>query len=104
MIGSIRGRRPNIIVLDDIGLEVKPLEDFVFYGGGKGGGGGVQYIPMQQEPTTYTPPPAPPPTEEEATMELAEGTDEDMAIKKQAVKLGAKSLRIPIGSQNLGSI
>ena len=37
MISSIRGRRPNIIVLDDIGLEVKPLADFVFYGGGKGG-------------------------------------------------------------------
>ena len=101
MIGSIRGRRPNIIVLDDIGLEVKPLEDYVFYGGGKGGGGGVQYIPMQSEPTTYTPPPAPNPTEEEATMELAEDTEEDMAMKKQAVKLGAKSLRIPIGSTNL---
>ena len=100
MISSIRGRRPNIIVLDDIGLEVKPLEDYMFYGGGKGGGG-VQYIPMQQEPTTYTPPPAPSPVEEEATMELAEDTEEDMAMKKQAVKLGAKSLRIPIGSTNL---
>lgn len=99
MIGSIRERRPNIIVLDDIGLEVRPLEDFVFYGGGKGGGGGVQYIPIQQEPTTYTPPPAPP-KEEEATMELAEETDEDMAIRKSATKNGAKSLRIPIGTNN----
>lgn len=98
MIGSIRGRRPNIIVLDDIGLEVKPLEDYVFYGGGKGGGG-VQYIPMQQEPTQYTPPPAPP-KEEEATMELAEETDEDMAIRKLATRSGAKSLRIPIGTNN----
>lgn len=99
MIGSIRGRRPNIIVVDDIGLEVKPLEDFVFYGGGKGGGGGVQYIPMQQEPTTYTPPPAPP-SEEEATMELAVESDEDMAIRKSATRNGAKSLRIPIGTNN----
>ena len=99
MISSIRGRRPNIIVLDDIGLEVKPLEDYVFYGGGKGGGGGVQYIPMQQEPTTYTPPPAPNP-EEEATMELAEESDEDMAIRKSATRNGAKSLRIPIGTNN----
>ena len=99
MIGLIRGRRPNIIVLDDIGLEVKPLEDFVFYGGGKGGGGGVQYIPMPQEPTTYTPPPAPPP-EEEATMEMAEESDEDMAIRKSATRNGAKSLRIPIGTNN----
>ena len=100
MIGSIRGRRPNIIVLDDIGLEVKPLEDYVFYGGGKGGGGGVQYIPMQSEPTTYTPPPAPNPVEEEATMELAVESDEDMAIRKSATRNGAKSLRIPIGTNN----
>ena len=95
----LRRKRKQNVVLDEVGLIVNPLEDFMFYGGGKGGG--VQYIPMQQEPTTYTPPPAPPPTEEEATMELAEETDEDMAMKKQAVKLGAKSLRIPIGSQNL---
>lgn len=97
----LRRKRKQTVVLDEVGLIVNPLEDFMFYGGGKGGGGGVQYIPMQQEPTTYTPPPAPNPTEEEATMELAEETDEDMAMKKQAVKLGAKSLRIPIGSQNL---
>ena len=97
----LRRKRKQTVVLDEVGLIVNPLEDFMFYGGGKGGGGGVQYIPMQQEPTTYTPPPAPPPTEEEATMELAEGTEEDMVMKKQAVKLGAKSLRIPIGSQNL---
>lgn len=97
----LRRKRKQTVVLDEVGLIVNPLEDFMYYGGGKGGGGGVQYIPMQQEPTTYTPPPAPTPTEEEATMELAEGTEEDMAMKKQAVKLGAKSLRIPIGSQNL---
>lgn len=97
---ALRRKRKQTVVLDEIGLIVTPLEDFMFYGGGKGGGG-VQYIPMQQEPTTYTPPPAPNPTEEEATMELAEDTDEDMAMKKQAVKLGAKSLRIPIGSTNL---
>ena len=96
----LRRKRKQTVVLDEVGLIVNQLEDFMFYGGGKGGGG-VQYIPMQQEPTTYTPPPAPPPTEEEATMELAEDTEEDMAIKKQAVKLGAKSLRIPIGSTNL---
>ena len=95
----LRRKRKQTVVLDEIGLIVNPLEDFMFYGGGKGGGG-VQYIPMQQEPTQYTPPTAPPP-EEEATMELAEETDEDIAIKKQAVKLGAKSLRIPIGSTNL---
>ena len=98
----LRRKRKQTVVLDEVGLIVNPLEDFMFYGGGKGGGdGGVQYIPMQQEPTTYTPPPAPNPTEEEATMELAEDTEEDMAMKKQAVKLGAKSLRIPIGSTNL---
>ena len=96
----LRRKRKQTVVLDEVGLIVNPLEDFMFYGGGKGGGG-VQYIPMQQEPTTYTPPPAPAPTEEAATMELAEDTEEDMAMKKQAVKLGAKSLRIPIGSQNL---
>ena len=95
----LRRKRKQTVVLDEVGLIVSPLEDFMFYGGGKGGGG-VQYIPMQQEPTTYTPPPAPP-KEEEATMELAEETDEEMAMEKQAVKLGAKSLRIPIGSTNL---
>lgn len=104
MISSIRGRRPNIIVLDDIGLEVKPLEDFVFYGGGKGGGGGVQYIPIQtsgsEGTASYTPPPAPPPEEEEATMEMAEESDEDMALRKTATRTGAKSLRIPIGTNN----
>lgn len=97
----LRRKRKQTVVLDEVGLIVNPLEDFMFYGGGKGGGESVQYIPMQQEPTQYTPPPAPPPKEEEATMELAEETDEDIAMKKQAVKLGAKSLRIPIGSQNL---
>ena len=96
----LRRKRKQTVVLDEVGLIANPLEDFMFYGGGKGGGG-VQYIPMQQEPTQYTPPPAPAPTEEEATMELAEETEEDMALKKQAVKLGAKSLRIPIGSTNL---
>lgn len=96
----LRRKRKQTVVLDEVGLILNPLEDFMFYGGGKGGAGGVQYIPMQQEPTQYTPPPVPPP-KEEATMELAEETDEDMAMKKQAVKLGAKSLRIPIGSQNL---
>ena len=96
----LRRKRKQTVVLDEVGLIVNPLEDFMFYGGGKGGGG-VQYIPMQQEPTTYTPPPAPNPAEEAATMELAEDTDEDMAMKKQAVKLGANSLRIPIGSTNL---
>ena len=76
----LRRKRKQTVVLDEIGLIVNPLEDFMFYGGGKGGGdGGVQYIPMQQEPTQYTPPPAPPPKEEEATMELAEETDEDIA-------------------------
>ena len=96
----LRRKRKQTVVLDEVGLIVNPLEDFMFYGGGKGGGG-VQYIPMQQGPTQYTPPPAPNPTEEEATMELAEETDEEMAMKKEAVKLGAKSLRIPIGSTNL---
>ena len=96
----LRRKRNQTVVLDEVGLIVNPLEDFMFYGGGKGGGG-VQYIPIQQEPTTYTPPPAPAPAEEEATMEMAEETDEEMAMKKEAVKLGAKSLRIPIGSTNL---
>ena len=96
----LRRKRKQTVVLDEVGLIVNPLEDFMFYGGGKGGGG-VQYIPMQQEPTTYTPPPAPKPPEEEATMELAEDTEENEVMKKQAVKLGAKNLRIPIGSQNL---
>ena len=96
----LRRKRKQTVVLDEVGLIVNPLEDFMFYGGGKGGGG-VQYIPMQQEPTQYTPPPAPAPAEEAATMEMAEETDEEMAMKKEAVKLGAKSLRIPIGSTNL---
>ncbi len=96
----LRIKRKQTVVLDEVGLIVSPLEDFMFYGGGKGGGG-VQYIPMQQEPTTYTPPPAPEADELEATMEMAEETPEEMANRKQAVKLGAKSLRIPIGSQNL---
>ena len=97
---AIRGKRTRTVVLDEIGLIRSPLEDFMFYGGGKGGGG-VQYIPMQQEPTQNTPPPAPNPDEEAATMEMAEETEEDMALKKQAVRQGAKSLRIPIGSTNL---
>lgn len=96
----LRRKRKQTVVLDEVGLIVNPLEDFMFYGGGKGGGG-VQYIPMQQEPTTYTPPPAPPADELEATMEMAEETPEEMENRKQAVRLGAKSLRIPIGSQNI---
>lgn len=100
MIKSLRLRRTSSIVLDEIGLEVNVLDDFKFYGGGKGGGGGgVQYIPMQQAPTYNEPPPAPPKTEE-ATMELAEETPEDTILRKEATKLGAKSLRIPIGTTN----
>ena len=99
MISSIRGKREQTVVLDEVGLIVNPLDDFMFYGGGKGGG--VQYIPMQQEPTTYTPPPAPEADELEATMEMAEETPEEMANRKEATRMGAKSLRIPIGSQNI---
>lgn len=99
MISSIRGKREQTVVLDEVGLIVNPLDDFMFYGGGKGGG--VQYIPMQQEPTTYTPPPAPEADELEATMEMAEETPDEMESRKQAIRLGAKSLRIPIGSQNI---
>lgn len=98
MIKSLRLRRTTSIVLDEIGLEVSALDDFKFYGGGKGGGGGVQYIPMQQTPTYNEPPPAP--TTEEATMELAQETPEDITLRKEATKLGAKSLRIPIGTTN----
>ena len=99
MMEVLRRKRHQTVVLDEVGLIVKPLEDFTFYGGGKGGG--VQYIPMQQEPTEYTPPPAPPAEELEATMEMAEETPDEMENRKQATKLGAKSLRIPIGSQNI---
>ena len=95
----LRRKRHQTVVLDEVGLIVKSLEDFTFYGGGKGGG--VQYIPMQQEPTEYAPPPAPPAEELEATMEMAEETPEEMDARKQATRLGAKSLRIPIGSQNI---
>lgn len=98
MIGSIRGKRGQTVVLDEVGLEVKPLEDFVFYGGGKGGG--VQYIPMQSAPTDYAPPPAPEADKLEATMEMAEESDDEMVNRKQATRLGAKSLRIPIGTNN----
>lgn len=94
----LRRRRGQTVVLDEVGLVVDPLEDFKFYGGGKGGG--VQYIPMQQEPIKYTPPP-PPPVEQEATMEMAEDTEEDIDTRKRATRLGARSLRIPIGSKNL---
>ena len=91
----LRRKRKQTVVLDEVGLIVNPLEDFMFYGGG-GKGGGVQYIPMQQEPIKYTPPP-PPEDNKTATMELAEDTELDMALKKQASKLGARSLKIPVG-------
>lgn len=94
MMEMLRRKRKQTVVLDEVGLVVNPLEDFKFYGGGKGGG--VQYIPMQQEPIKYTPPP-PPEDNTTATMEMAEDTEEDMALRKQATKLGARSLKIPVG-------
>ena len=71
--------------------------DFKFYGGGKGGsGGGTVYIPQQTTPNYNIPPPAPK-KEETATLELADEEDEE-ATQRKAMKEGARSLRIPIGT------
>lgn len=71
--------------------------DTKFYGGGKGGSGaGTVYVPQQTTPTYNTPPVAPK-KEEEATLELANEEDEE-AIQRKAMKQGARSLRIPIGT------
>ena len=70
--------------------------DFKFYGGGKGGGAGTVYVPQQSTPT-YTQPPQAPKKEEEATVELADEEDEE-AIQRKAMREGARSLRIPIGT------
>lgn len=78
-----------------LGMEPDEL-DFKFYGGGKGGGGGTVYVPQQSTPTYNAPPPAPK-KEEEATLELADEEDEE-AIQRKAMREGARSLRIPIGT------
>ena len=119
----IRRKRGQAVVLDEVGLIVNPLEDFKFFGGGGSksrgltGGAGIgmdalakglgikasindigrsQVTVVKQAPTPNTSEEAPNPTEEETATEL----DEDKANKKQIVKLGSKSLVIPISTQN----
>lgn len=95
-------RKLNTVICEEDGLDFGFLGmesdelDFKFYGGGKGGGAGTVYIPQQSTPTYNAPPPAPK-KEEEATLELADEEDEE-AIQKKAMREGARSLRIPIGT------
>lgn len=86
-------------VINEWGFVANPMEDFKFYGGGKGGssgGGGTVYIPAQTTPT-YNAPVAAPRKDEEASLELADESDEEL-IQKKALKQGARSLRIPLGT------
>lgn len=68
-------------------------------GGGGKGQMQTQYIPMQTTPTYVAPPQAP--AETDAMMELASESAEEIQEKKNAVKNGARSLRIPIGNTNI---
>lgn len=81
--------------LDEYGrIDVSNDElDFKFYGG-KGGGSVPVYTP---EP--YTEPVAPP-VAEAATQDIADTPEEEAAKIKQANKLGAKSLQIPLTGTN----
>lgn len=95
-------RKLNTVICEEdrldygfFGMESDEL-DFKFYGGGKGGGAGTVYVPQQSTPT-YIQPPQAPKKEEEATVELADEEDEE-AIQRKAMREGARSLRIPIGT------
>ena len=81
--------------IGELGFLETPLDDFKFYGG-KSGSGSTVYVPEQTTPTYYTPPTAPK-ADEEATLELADEEDET-ALQKKALKQGARSLRIPLGT------
>ena len=59
-------------------------------GGGKGGGGGTTYTPV------YTAPQAAPQPTEAATQDVAPTPEEEAKKMKEAQKVGAKSLQIPI--------
>ena len=95
-------RKVNTVICEEEGLDngflgMVPDElDFKFYGGGKGGGAGTVYIPEQSTPSYNAPPPAPK-KEEVATLELADEEDEE-AIQRNAMRQGARSLRIPLGT------
>ena len=95
-------RKLNTVICEEeglgfgfLGMESNEL-DFKFYGGGKGGGAGTVYVPQQSTPNYNVPPPAPK-KDEEATLELANEEDEE-DIQRIAMKKGARSLRIPIGT------
>ena len=81
--------------LDEYGrIDVSNDElDFNFYGGGKGGGAQTVYTP-QPYAETVTPPPSP--VTEAVTQDVASTPEEEAAKIKQANKLGAKSLQIPL--------
>lgn len=95
-------RKSNTVICEEDSLDFgflgrEPDElDFKFYGGGKGGGAGTVYVPQQSSPT-YIPPPQAPRKDEEATLGLADEEDEE-AIERRALREGARSLRIPIGT------
>lgn len=95
-------RKLNTVICEEEGLDFVFLGmesdelDFKFYGGGKGGGTETVYVPQQSTPTYNAPPPAPK-KDEEATLELADEGDEEL-IQKKAMREGARSLRIPIGT------
>ena len=59
-------------------------------GGGKGGGGGTVYTPV------YTPPQAAPQPADAVTQDVATTPEEEAKKMKEAQKVGAKSLQIPI--------
>jgi len=59
------------------------------------GGGGGKSTPSVKSPA-YNPPPAAPAVEEAATTVLADTPADEEARRKSALKLGAKSLKIPL--------
>lgn len=86
--------------LDEYGRIIEDELSFKFFGGGGKGGGGssTTYVP------TYTAPQAAPKPAEAVTQDTAVTPEEEAKKMKEAQKVGAKSLQIPVmGATNSAS-
>lgn len=94
----LRRKRKQTVVLDEVGLIVNPLEDFMFYGGGKGGGGTkIVYVPQVQKETVVKNAPNAPKQEGASTMTEDDKPSDDETINGRNKTLGGtRKLAIPV--------
>lgn len=97
----IRRKRGRTVVLDEVGLVVDPLEDFIFLGGGggKGGGGKVVYVPQVQTVKETVVKKAPEAVKQEGASSMTEdgvSSDDEITGGRKKTLGGTRKLAIPV--------